>query len=661
MKKIISCVAFCVLVLFLAGQFTELLTPKSQNRYYILEQYLRENPKQNEHDVQVFGSCHSYTSFNPMYLEAETGVSAFVYGNAGEIIPTTYARMAEQFDRYVPKVALVEIWGINPYETYSTHERVFGFYLANNLERVTLSRAKQEVIRDFSHMEYADINALSMNFPFLNYRDRLVDGSLTEVDFRYSFEGTEPYSTNYMFKEMTSRLQYNGFKKNSNKKIEDYPDKQEYINEGEFMEIEPDIVEYIQKIIDLCREKDVELIFYRAPYTSKVNELKKLNHLRQICEYNGVLFFDLEEELSFNYRTDFLDYEHLSEIGANKATQFLMPYILEALGIGTEDLKPTNLLKNGGFTNPENTKQQDVYEGAGETVDGWFTNYSGDTVALTPNGIQNVNQSVETGWHLHQVIEDAGTLAGESLIAVFEITDYVGTKLRPVISCRDAEDKEIWAAAANIRDGKVTVNCAVPEGTQYIRVGFFAYEGVAAGDYIVVKSAALYSEATLPTNWLENGNFTNPENVQGKTDYKGVGETVDHWYTNYKGDTVTLTSEGIKNVNQSEVTGWHLHQVIEEAGNLVGKSLTAVFEIVDYGGTKIIPVISCRDAEDKEIRSVSANIADGSVTVTCVVPEGTQYIRVGLYAYEEVAPGDYVVVRSAALYEGAYTVETLPF
>ena len=51
---------------------------------------------------------------------------------------------------------------------------------------------------------------------------------------------------------MSSRLANNGFKVTPSKSIEDYPDHQNYIGEDEFLEIEPDIVKYIEKIIALC-------------------------------------------------------------------------------------------------------------------------------------------------------------------------------------------------------------------------------------------------------------------------------------------------------------------------------------------------------------------------------------------------------------------------
>lgn len=73
------------------------------------------------------------------------------------------------------------------------------------------------------------------------------------------------------------------------------------------------------------------LIFYRSPYLSTENELRKLNHLEQICAVHGVLFIDLEAEVDYDYTVDFQDYQHLSENGANKSTLYLAEYILDAI------------------------------------------------------------------------------------------------------------------------------------------------------------------------------------------------------------------------------------------------------------------------------------------------------------------------------------------
>jgi len=463
MKKFIPCIIFILVTLLVVCQLNNILIPKAENRYYMLEKYLEEHPEDTQHDVQVYGSCHSYTSFNPVYLEETTGISGFVYGNPGEIIPTTYVRMTDQFKNHVPKVALVEIWGINPYETYSSHERVFGFYLANNLERTGSYKAKQEVINDFSHMEYEDISFLSMNLPVINYKDRIADGSLTAVDFSYSFEDLASYSSYYTFNEMSSRFANNGYKANPSVAIEDYPEKQNYIEEDEFAEIEPDIVKYIQKIIELCEENDVELIFYRSPYTSTENELKKLNHLQQICDAAGVKFIDLEEEIQFDYTYDFIDYQHLSEIGANKATAYLSEYIMEAL-----DVQPQ----------PQAAEEKHNLADEDEFIEAdWNEDGDGE------------------GWYIYQDIENVQELEGKSITAYFDIEDHEGAQIKPIVSFRDENIEELTAVSAEIEDGELIISCVVPGLTEYIRVGFYAYEGTSADDFVEAEEIEVYPGA----------------------------------------------------------------------------------------------------------------------------------------------------------------------
>lgn len=329
-RVIVSCLLFFLVLCFALNWVTDILIPKSTNRCYILEKYLEEHPEHNLSDVGVFGSCHAYTSFDPVYLKERTGIDSFVYGNPSEIMPVTYLRMVDQFKKHTPKVVLVETWGINPYDTYIDQEKLFGEYLDTNLELTDFSMAKQEVIRDYEHFN-ENISPLLMNLPLARYKERLVDRSLTDVDFNYSFEATEQYSLDFLFSEMTLRLNNCGFRRNPPRDNSDYPEKQVTIRAGESAEIEPDIVKYVQKIIDLCKKNDVELIFYRAPYISNENELKKLNHLREICDDNGIVFIDLEEEIPYSYSADFFDYQHLSEAGAAKSTEYLSSYILNAL------------------------------------------------------------------------------------------------------------------------------------------------------------------------------------------------------------------------------------------------------------------------------------------------------------------------------------------
>ena len=483
-KRIVGCVVFLSLVLYLVSGATEILLPKPENRYYILEDYLRDHPEDTQHDVQIFGSCHSYTSFNPVYMEERTGVSGFVYGNAGEIIPTTYVRMVEQFKKHTPKVAVVEIWGINPYETYSSQEGVFGSYLTNNLQSAETSWAKQEVIWDFRDKEFEDISLLNMNFPIVTYKGRLLENSLTKLDFEYDLAETENEILLSTYHEMTSRLKNNGYSANSPYPISDYPEKQNTIQPGEIVEIESDIVKYIYKIIDLCKDKGVELIFYRSPYISTVNELKKLNHFRQICQENDVLFLDLEAEIIYDYKCDFLDYEHLSEIGANKSTEFLLPYIMEAMGKTWEkrEICRNNLIVNSDFSSEE----------------GWKSGFN--ALSMTEQGLYTEVTSAESGWLLYQEVSGISVYQGQTITAVFSVVDYSGKQVAPIISFRDADGKEMITKTSEITSGKCTVTVGVPKGTDTIFVGLYAWEGNQSGDFVSVDRIELYQGAFTADN-----------------------------------------------------------------------------------------------------------------------------------------------------------------
>jgi len=305
----------------------DVLLRKSDNRYYMLE---KELERRNEtYDVQIYGSCHAYTSFNSMILVNGYDISCYNMSNPGEIIPATYLRMLERFKIDPPKVAVVEIWGVNAYETYSSSEDIFNHFFPLNVERIPFSKEKLEVISDFD-----SLSVINENFAAIKYKDRLLDFPLPEVEYNYSFSlcrETYEETIPWLYKEMDIRFGNNGFLGNDANHLPDYPQQQAKVAYDDLLPVEPDIVKYLDKIIELCEAYDVELLFYRAPYRSTANELRKLNWLRKYFDEKGAVFADMEDFVSFDYTTDFLDYEHLSLSGAQKLTERLISFVMEAV------------------------------------------------------------------------------------------------------------------------------------------------------------------------------------------------------------------------------------------------------------------------------------------------------------------------------------------
>lgn len=157
---------------------------------------------------------------------------------------------------------------------------------------------------------------------------------------------------------------------------------------------------------------------------------------------------------------------------------------------------------------------------------------------------------------------------------------------------------------------------------------------------------------------LDNSNFA--VNQRGKTSYTGTGYGLDRWRTNFSGDTVEVLASGVKNTVASTTGGWHLHQIIDNGAELVGKSITAACNAAAITGALYL-LISCRNSSDTEIEHASQKIVAGLNVTSLTVPSGTVYIRVGVYAYAtSVAVGDSVTLKWVSLYEGEYTAETLP-
>ncbi len=241
-------------------------------------------------------------------------------------MPSTYLWMLERFQTDKPEVALVEVWGINPYETYEKSDILFGDYFKFNIERRPLSWEKIEVIQDFETLDF-----LYENIALTKYKGRLLDNSLKKVDFNYSFDALkdtyQATDTSDVYWEMNNRFQNNGYLLLEGSPVEDFFLAQESVSPNETIEIESDILKYVDKIIHLCEEYDVELIFYRAPYSSTKNELFKVNFLKNYLGQYNIPFFNMEEHVQFDCNTDFSDVYHLSEPGARKVTNFLSQYI----------------------------------------------------------------------------------------------------------------------------------------------------------------------------------------------------------------------------------------------------------------------------------------------------------------------------------------------
>jgi hypothetical protein len=88
--------------------------------------------------------------------------------------------------------------------------------------------------------------------------------------------------------------------------------------------------EYLQKIIDLCKQENIGLVLFCAPYPETADESAQQNSIADLAKANGITFFDFNtfyQKIGIDFATDYRDGDHLNSSGADKVTKYLEDYL----------------------------------------------------------------------------------------------------------------------------------------------------------------------------------------------------------------------------------------------------------------------------------------------------------------------------------------------
>lgn len=175
--------------------------------------------------------------------------------------------------------------------------------------------------------------------------------------------------------------------------------------------------------------------------------------------------------------------------------------------------------------------------------------------------------------------------------------------------------------------------------------------GGTTGQILTKASAADYdtkwadAASGYAYNLLDNSDFRNPVNQRGKTNYTGCSYTIDRWLLGISAVVVNILDDGI------EVTGgdstYNAPYIQKVPENLTGKTVT--FAVCDSDG--VITTVTGTVQTDSPC---STNTTYGRIAFYHSSSDGT------LWAQINVNYGGSKIFRWAALYEGSYTVDTLP-
>ena len=235
----------------------------------------------------------------------------------------------------------------------------------------------------------------------------------------------------------------------------------------------------------------------------------------------------------------------------------------------------------------------------------------------------------------------------EQAVSQGHVSDPDNAVISKIKEIRANEAIQIWTgteAQFNALDPAPTVGNALvrvgTDGVLYLCSDDSTFDFLNQVKDIILAIPAELSKRDRVVNLLDNSDFRNPVNQRGQTVYSGYGYTIDRWRQERGISTSTVTvGDGYITLTSATEQCW-ITQVFEHPLT-EGKTYTAFAELQD--GT--------------------VNVCSFVATANQVYDLGSGFIwavwttSLGLVVSEGAAP---VSIKRVALYEGAYTAETIP-
>ena len=294
-KHLINCIIVITLLVISLLFLSNLVERKDSRIKY--RDFFKEA---RQFDVLFFGSSHTINAVYPMELWHDYGIVSYNMGGHGNRMPTNYVVLKEALNYSDPSLIVIDCFNITSDRMYS-----------DSIEQAHLSLDAFPLTAQKIHgiHELIDDPELEKEFlwDFIIYHNRW--DSLTEDDFfpRYSVEKGAEMKVNVSVPNTVLPISPNNkFEETTNGTL------------------------YLEKMIELCQERNMEVLLTYFPFPSSTSDQAEANRVADIAEkyhVNYINFLTLDKIVDFD--TDCLDEaSHLNASGGRKITDYLGNYII---------------------------------------------------------------------------------------------------------------------------------------------------------------------------------------------------------------------------------------------------------------------------------------------------------------------------------------------
>ncbi|MBR2133493.1 MAG: SGNH/GDSL hydrolase family protein [Eubacterium sp.] len=291
-----------------AGPFSKERATTYKNHYNPAYDFTLE--PENKIDIVCIGSSNMFTAFSPAYIYENYGYTACDIGMSYQTPVRSYSFLTEFLKTQSPKILILDTDML--YDQFPTEEGIEEIDAKGEKNTYEVLREKQETLfSGISDARFTDIigsnfSMFQLNDHWKHWRDFLPKAFISS----YTDEVDYPCEHGFKYRDEVVVAK-----------------KSKLFTETEKLEeIDYEYRIYYQKIIDLCKEKGIEVWLVEMP-TVRSWSTQRHNAVDVIAAENNIEFIDfnyLYKDIKLNLKKDFFDGKnHLNYRGAKKVSKYL--------------------------------------------------------------------------------------------------------------------------------------------------------------------------------------------------------------------------------------------------------------------------------------------------------------------------------------------------
>lgn len=287
-------------------------------------------------DILLMGNSHLYTGVNPKNLSSIFGVNAFILASPGTNIADTYFGLKEALIKTKPKLVIIETYGIgdlNPFEIKGGElsDQFKSFYARKDFFTKLISTPS---LFKSDNYFYAWSNTLRNHDFIFNDTAQLTRNKKIMTE--------EPIKSNKLYLGRYVRF-YKGIEEDV---LKQYDTLGSPVKGGEY-KCSRYAESYVDKIVSLCKENNIELMFLTLPmyykhidnYESWENELGKILNKYPNKWLNMQMPYDTTSFSTICFENTYKENQHMTYNGSLIATYKLADFIKRSLTVSLPNRK----------------------------------------------------------------------------------------------------------------------------------------------------------------------------------------------------------------------------------------------------------------------------------------------------------------------------------